>query len=146
MGAGCYYTLEENRDIKAYWVNIQVEDEEGYGEDDDGWAFEFVLDQLKETILELPICAKYGLIPSNTGYNNNKIYYGDMFIVSLDSTYYGDGILINFEFQDVDCEGLQNHNYEISYNKLIKHINKSFELSIATSGYTSATLAVDTIK
>ena len=142
MGAGCWYTLEEDRDIKAYWVDVEPCDtDEGEIFED---YFENVLECLTETILELPICKKYGMVSSvNGGYYKNKIYYGDSFIVSLDSTYHGDGIVINFEFQETEYYSLQQANYEKSYRKLIKHINESFTLSIATSGYTSAEIKIN---
>lgn len=136
MGAGCYYTLEEDRDQRAYWIELEDTANE--------FEYEWLIESIIDHIMELPICKKYGQVPSRNGYEN-KIYYGDMFIVSLESKYYGDGVIINFEFQEVEYEGLQRSNYIKSYMKLIRHLNKSFELNIATSGYTCSKLEINSI-
>jgi hypothetical protein len=139
MGAGCNYTLDENNDIRAYWIDIACD---CYEQDQECVCFQDTIDNLKYELLELKQLAKHGQVPSNNGYEN-KFYYLDSYIVSLESTYNGDGVLIQFLLQDdSDNYGLKMHNYENSYLKVIKHINKYYPLRIATSGYTSAFIDV----
>lgn len=123
MGAGCYYTLPDNRDIKAYWLD--------FGTDYDEYTYQDETDFLIEVLSALPLFYKG---------NNNALYYGKHYRIELKPTYYGDGLLINLvvdleEWQEM--HGLTLANLEKVYNRIIKHINKSASLRVASSGYTS---------
>lgn len=136
MGAGCYYTLPDNRDIKAYWIDIELDEED---QDDSSFIFDLTLDELKLTLLELPLCHEY----------NNQLYYGKHFKIDLDSTYHGEGILINLCIDLYDWSDKYNFvasNLERVYNRIIRHVNQSYELRKATSGYTACTIERGTIK
>lgn len=136
MGAGCYYTLPDNRDIKAYWIDIELGEE---NQDDRSFIFDLTLDELKLTLLELPLCHEY----------NNQLYYGKHFKIDLDSTHYGDGILINLYIDLYDWSDKYNFvasNLERVYNRIIRHVNQSYELCKATSGYTACTIERGAIK
>jgi hypothetical protein len=128
MGAGCNYTLKDNRDIKAYWLEV----------DSNFWLEE--LRALKSCLLELPLCSDC---------DDYELYYGECFKIVLESTYYGDGIVIDLQENMTSCEShydLMLSKQEAIYRKIIKHINKTFSLNIATSGYTSAFIEIGKIK
>ena len=135
MGAGCYYTLPDNRDILAYWLDVPASDEdEDYSDN-----FECELDYLKEVLLSLPLCHEY----------NGQLYYGKQFKIDLDSTYYGDGILINLVIDMYDWS--EKYNFVLSnldkvYHRIIKHVNKSLPLKRAAGAWCSANFAVVEIK
>lgn len=131
MGAGCYYTLEENRDIKAYWLDL------GLQEESDEFLYDDEMVDLKYIIEEMIKVDSFGA--------DDWSYYGDMYKIILEPTYYGDGIVINLEYQVVDhkLKGLQSYNYENVYRKIIKHINKFLPLRVATTGYTSVEMGIN---
>lgn len=140
MGVGNRYTLQENNQLLAYTLLIDFDDTNDHSD-----VYQWNLDCLIEHIATLPICAKYGLVPSINGYDN-AVYYGDQFIVELSSNYYGDGIVIDFKYQsDFEHEGLLIGNYEKCYHKLIKHINQCFEL-VQGHGWTHTTYQINTIQ
>jgi hypothetical protein len=135
MGAGCYYTLPDNRDILAYWLDVPASDEdEDYSDN-----FECELDYLKEVLLSLPLCHEY----------NGQLYYGKQFKIDLDSTYYGDGILINLVIDLYDWS--EKYNFVLSnldkvYHRIIKHVNKSLPLKRAAGSWCSAEYGIGEIK
>jgi hypothetical protein len=138
MGAGNRYTLEENNNVLAYQLDVSCDcfGDENYECD----CKECQLDYLKEVLLELPIIAKYGLTD-----NRYQAYYGDSFIVDLKENYHGDAIVIDFLYQESNPDNLTIFNYERSYNKLIKHINKRFPLFVGL-GYTRSNYEAGEIK
>jgi len=129
MGAGCYYTLNEDREYRAYWLDV------GYSEDEFDTLYEDEVLNLMACILEHPKCEEA---------SSNTALYGEMFKVVLEPNYYSSGIVINFEYEPVDerQEGLQRHLYTKCYQTLIRHINKDYPLRIATSGYTYGTIEI----
>jgi hypothetical protein len=136
MGAGCYYTLPQNRDIKAYWLDI------GFAEnEDDQDYYDCEIDNLISLIKQLPLVFLG---------NDDRIYYGQHYEIKLESNYNGDGIVINLLIDDRDLNSqvypLVLSNLSRVYRRIIRHINKSVPLRIATSGYTSALLAIGEIK
>jgi hypothetical protein len=136
MGAGCYYTLPDNRDVLAYWLDIGYEFE---GQEDNSDYFDCELDNLESVLLELPLCSKY----------NGQLYYGKQFKIDLDSTYNGDGILINLIVDLYDYDKKYNFvvsNLEKVYNRIIKHVNKSLPLRRAAGAWCSAQFAIGEIK
>lgn len=139
MGAGCYYTLPDNRDIKAYWVDVEIEEEDQDDETAGSFYYDLLIEDLKDCLLELPLCTDY----------NGQLYYGKQHKVDLDSTYYGDGILINLVIDLYDYDEKYNFvlsNLERVYNKIIRHVNQRFELRKASSGWTSCTIERGAIK
>lgn len=126
MGAGCYYTLPDNRDIKAYWIDVESSEEEH------GDQYDFEKEFLRDLILELPL-AGVGI----TG----QLFYGKHYRIDLEPTYNGDGILINLAVDLAEYDRLYPltlANLERVYMRIIKHVNKSTALRIASSGWTSA--------
>jgi hypothetical protein len=134
MGAGCYYTLPQNRDILAYWVDVTLDDEDRDLGWDDSDFHDVLLDDLKSCILELPL---------SYDKKGTQIYYGKHYIIELEPTYYGDGILIHLsvDLEDWrDLYPLMYVNLEKVYNKIVKHINKSFSLKRAAGSWCSSTI------
>lgn len=135
MGAGCYYTLPDSRDVLAYWLDVpQPEDGEDFSDN-----FDCELEYIKDCLLQLPLCTEY----------NGQLYYGDSFKIELDSTYYGDGILINLVIDKPDY----NEKYyfilsmlERVYLKIIKHLNKVMPLKRAAGAWCSASYGIGEIK
>lgn len=132
MGAGCFYTLPDDRSIRAYWLDI------GFAEDDDqSDLFNCELENLREVIKGLPL-AWFG--------NDDRIYYGQHYEIKLESNYNGDGIVINLAIDDRDlCSRIYPlvlSNLARVYARIIRHINKALPLRIATSGYTSALIDI----
>lgn len=139
MGAGNRYTLEENRDFLAYQFDVSCDcwQDETYDCD----CAECEIDFLREIIMQLPIVKKYGFDDSRM-----NAYYGDSYLINLEYNHNGDAIVIGFSYQDQYSENnLLAYNYERSYNKLIKHINKSLPLFVG-HGYTRSNYAVNEIK
>lgn len=137
MGAGCYYTLPDNRDVLAYWLAVDFDEELDEYENSDNYACD--LEYLKELLLQLPLCHEY----------NGQLYYGKHFKIDLDSTYHGDGILINLIVDLYDYNEKYNFvvsNLERVYNRIIKHINKSLPLKRAAGAWCSAQFAIGEIK
>ena len=128
MGAGCYYTMKEIPEQRAYWLDVGYSDE-----DDECNYYDDDLINLADCLAELPLfhSGRYG--------KNNQ------YIVTLKPTYYGDGIIIDVELSDY-ATALDRHNIYKVYLRIIKHINTSYPLSIATSGYTHSVMPVKSIK
>lgn len=130
MGTGCFYTLPQNRDIKAYWLDI------GFPEDDDQEFYLFsdekqnLIDTLKDN---KEFCL--GL--------DGVLYLGKIYRIVLEPTYNGDGILINLELlPHYENDQFYLRMLELSYLKLIRFINRFYPLCIATSGYTYSKIQV----
>ena len=136
MGAGCHYTLDADSSIKAYWINFINEELET-----DNFLYDDMIRTISECLAELPLCESTG---------HYELDYGTFFKIKLESTYYGDGIIINVDENinriHENSFSLVLSNLDKIYNKIAKHLNKYFELSIATSGYTSTTIALNTLK
>ena len=140
MGAGCYYTLPDSRDMLAYWVSLELDQtEEDRDEFDSEFYHEIMMEDLTSLLLELPLCKEY----------NGVLYYGDNFTIELPSTYYGDGILINLVMRLPDYDEKYNFvlsNLERVYKRIIKHVNKSLPLRRAAGAWCSASYAIGEIK
>lgn len=140
MGAGCYYTLPDNREILAYWIDLTLDQgDENSDEFDTDFYSEIMADDLKECLLDLPLCHEY----------HGQLYYGKHFKIDLASTYYGDGLLINLSVDLYDWS--DNYNFVASnldrvYNRIIKHVNKSFKLCRAAGAWCRAEFAIGEIK
>jgi hypothetical protein len=137
MGAGCYYTLPDSRDVLAYWLAIEFDESLDEFENSDN--FECELEYLKNILLDLPLCGQF----------NGKLYYGKNFKIDLDSTYHGDGILINLIIDLPEYNEKYNFvasNLERVYNRIIKHVNKSLPLKRAAGAWCSAQYAIGEIK
>lgn len=131
MGAGCHYTLKDDSSIKAYWLD--------FGTDYNEFTFDIELLNLNHSLLELPLCSEY----------SGELYYGECFKIVLESKYNGDGIVIDLQECMSGCEPhyeLMLSKLESMYNKIIKHLNKYFPLTVATSGYTSYEYKIGEIK
>ena len=130
MGAGCYYTLPDNRQIKAYWLDVASDESDP---DEFAHAVQCERDYLQELIAELPLAGVYG----------GALYYGKHYRIDLEPTYNGDGILINLAVDLPDYDHrypLTLANLERVYMRIVKHINKKLPLRVASSGWTSATV------
>lgn len=118
MGAGCYYTLPDNRDIKAYWIEIDPEE------------YQFELENLEGFFRELPLYFR-----GNCG----RHYYGNHYELTFESTYNGDGILIYLGIDDRDLNSqiypLVEYNLDRVYRRIMRHLNKYLPLCRATGSY-----------
>ena len=130
MGAGCFYTLPQNRDIKAYWLNI------GFPEDDDHEFYLF--NDEKQNLIDT--------LKGNKDFClglDGVLYLGEIYRIVLEPTYNGDGILINLELLPrYENDQFYLRMLESSYLKLIRFINRFYPLCIATSGYTYSEIQV----
>ncbi len=125
MGAGCYYTHKCNKE-KAAWVVVPDfgNDQEAF----DDWFF-FLKDEI-----------------GNLGYEeiNKRHFQNGLFDLYLDSTYYGEGVILRLEPRANEWEkeyNLAMANHSRSETKLLKTLIKlNYSLRIATSGYTSTIL------
>lgn len=133
MGAGCYYTLPQNRDILAYWIDLPESDDQ---DSDNSWIFDATVENISETLLELPLCSFA---------DQYSFWYGKHYKIELVSTYYGDGLQI---LLSVDLpEYHEKFNFFASnltkvYAKIIKHVNKDFDLKRAAGSWSSTTIEI----
>lgn len=131
MGAGCYYTLPQNRDILAYWIELPESDDQ---DSDDSWIFDCMVENIGETLLTLPLCDVV---------DQFSFWYGKHYKIELVSTHYGDGLQI---LLSVDLpEYHEKFNFFASnlskvYAKIIKHVNKDFDLKRAAGSWCSTTI------
>ena len=119
MGAGCYYTNNETN-TKAFWIDL------GDVHSD------FYLDSISENLENL------NFIDSKEGY-----YYNGLYQIYVESTYYGDGLVIRMEPQTeygINIYNLAMANHSKHYAHLIKEFSKNFDLRMASSSYTSMAL------
>lgn len=131
MGAGCHYTLPQNRDIKAYWLNIGFPENE---DDQDYYLFNDEKQNLIDTLKDYPDFY-LGL--------DGVLYLGKIYRIVLESTYNGDGILINLELlPHYENDQFYLNMLEKSYLKLIRFINRFYPLCVATSGYTYSVIQI----
>ena len=135
MGAGCYYTHKTYNDRRrAFWVELNTE------EQDDELADFYVQDFIYELF--------NSILPS-LGYDTRKSEkYGHeawngLYEVRMESTYYGDGIVIALESRHdgSPTHNLADANHWKAYDRLKRALlEHGYELRIATSGYTSERL------
>ncbi len=126
MGAGCYYTHRCNKAI-AYWVDIP----ESFKKDSET-PFDCLFEDLANILEDL-------------GYSNeNRNLFGNgLFIIELESTYYGEGIILQINPRHSEWAkeyNLAMANHEIVEKRIAKTINQYYPLRYATSGYTAATI------
>lgn len=129
MGAGCYYTLPDNNQIRAYWLDVASDESDP---EDFADTVQCEREYLRDLVLELPL-AGVGI----TG----QLFYGKHYRIELSQTYNGDGILINLSVDLPDYDRrypLTLANLERVYTRIIKHVNKSTALRVAACGWTSA--------
>jgi len=137
MGAGCFYTLPDSRDVLAYWLSVDYDASLDEFENSDN--FDCEVQYLKDVLKQLPLCEEY----------NNTLFYGKHFKINLDSTYNGDGILINLVLDLPDYD--HSFNFVLSnlgkvYNRIIKHVNKSLPLRRAAGAWCSVQYGIGEIK
>lgn len=123
MGAGCWYTLHDDRDTRAFWIDLHPEIEEEID-------YDFEYDQVIWALKDLPLFF--------VGHNN-RLYYGEQFEITLENTYYGDGLVVQLRMCDEE-DPLTRVNYLRCYEKIKRHLMQYFDCRIATSGYTSMLL------
>lgn len=122
MGAGCWYTLHDDRDTRAFWIDLGWDlDESAYD-----MEYECVVDRLKD-------------LPLFFVGHDFRLYYGEQFEITLENTYYGDGLVVQLRMCDEE-DPLTRANYLRCYDKIKRHLMQYFDCRIATSGYTSMLL------
>lgn len=133
MGAGCYYT-HKTTGTKAYWLDLS------YICDEDNLDISYVLfDDVKmeiETIMDRLGYKKY----SDLEYRNG------LYAVYFESTYYGDGLVVRIEPVDEYDHKIQNlaiANHAKAERRIVKELNKLYDICIATSGWTAQTIKVN---
>lgn len=126
MGAGCYYTSRIDRE-RTFWVEVSSEEEEDYS----GFEWEDTAQDILN-VLE-------GIGYSCSGCQRRAT--NGFFDISLESTYYGDGIVLNFDVReglDASTEALARATYAKSWRKVARNLMKwGFKLKLPTSGYTA---------
>lgn len=140
MGAGCYYTLPDNRDVKAYWIDLDFRHEDGEADDYESAAFDYLKEDLIYILQQLPLFS-VGV--------NGLLYYGKHYRIDLAETYNGDGLLINLAVDLPEYDRLYPltlANLDRVYAKVMRHVNQFYALTVASSGYTSARVDKGTIQ
>lgn len=146
MGAGCAYRLTEDRESVAYWIDINYSpletDESGHeiewrmGDEQD-MAFE----HLRETLKSLP---KFDIAQHDEcGY---EFTYGNSYLIKLGTTHNADGILIDFDYWGSPENGLVEHNYPKSYHRLMKALNKIYEVNCGYSAWCPSRYEIGELK
>lgn len=160
MGAGCGYTSDIDKEF-TFWVEPYEPQEEDYmeytrtyiedfPEDPEGclsfndWA-EHEKDHLMDWFWEnLEEAFKDKRLRSYYYDSKYKTLENGLYTIKLEPTYYGDGLVFNFDFKDDSQQNLVNlaeANYNKAWNKMVKVLkDHGFRLRIATSGYTSGEL------
>jgi hypothetical protein len=131
MGAGCYYTHKETG-TKAFWIdldNLEYDENDSDQYEDNFW---FEVENIKTQIHSL----NYEI----DRFDRLKLYNG-LAEVKLESTYYGDGIVVLLEpnqYQDSALFNLFLANHNRMYNRIKrKLLQAGYKLRIATGGFTS---------
>lgn len=140
MGAGCYYTLPDNREIKAYWIDLDFQHEDGEADDYQSAAFDYLKDDLAYTLQQLPLFYVGA---------DGAFYYGKLYRIDLAGTYNGDGLILNLaiDLPEYDrCYPLALANLDRVYAKIMRHVNRFYTLSVACSGYTSARVDIGALQ
>lgn len=122
MGAGTYYTINENGK-KAFWIDFDSEDYNEY-------------DLFKDNLINY--------ITENTSfdYENDMRFSNGLYVLNLEPKYYGDGFVFQMNpwpDEEIHTYNLALGSFDKNYLALAKIMSKVFELRIATSGYTSTT-------
>jgi hypothetical protein len=132
MGAGCYYHHNQTK-TKAAWIELNLSEDEFESSND----LDFIMEDLEQIL-------------SDNGWEkkssrSNCEYHNGLYELFLESTYYGEGLVIRIEPKDDKYTfGLAMANHSKSENKILRAIAKSgYKLRIATSGYTSTELVFD---
>jgi hypothetical protein len=131
MGAGCYYTHKETG-TKAFWIdldNLEYDENDSDQYEDNFWL---EVENIKTQIHSL----NYEI----DRFDRLKLYNG-LAEVKLESTYYGDGIVVLLEpnqYQDSALFNLFLANHNRMYNRIKrKLLQAGYKLRIATGGFTS---------
>lgn len=134
MGAGCYYTHNCNKE-RAAWIDLNLSEDEFEAHND----FDFIMEDLEQILSDNEWEKKSS--------RSNREYHNGLYELFLESTYYGDGLVIRIEPKDDNpwynkyTFGLAIANHHRSENKILRAIAKAgYKLKIATSGYTSTEL------
>lgn len=139
MGAGCYYTHNTIPNTKAFWVEVESEEEEDFFHDD----YQEQKDFIKDCLQELGYCDKY-----------SKNLENGLYEVVFESTYYGDSILVMLESKyerryyadEIRLHNLAVANHDRSYRKIQKHLLKNgIKLRMAAGGYTSYEITTENV-
>lgn len=129
MGAGCYY--RNSLDKKAFWIDLDTDVFEGMSDEETQDKYDIACGYTLSLIEEVLSKTKYKKVTPLR-------YESEMYILELEGTYYGDGIVFYLEPKE-EYEKLGTAMFDKNYKglgkKLLKHFNES--LRIATSGYTS---------
>lgn len=135
MGAGCYYTHSETK-TRAAWIDLQPSQDAN--EDFEGNDY---FDYVREDLENLLTGNGY-----EKAYSEKCDFYNGLFDIFLESTYYGDGIVIRIEPRHDEWNhgkrySLALANHHRTERKILKLIFESgYKLRIATSGYTAEDL------
>jgi hypothetical protein len=138
MGAGCYYTHDDNaiENQRAFWIDLQrwYEDEETGEMMVDEHIWEDTILNIEHTFLEL----------GYQRYDSKELRWeNNMFEILIESTYDGDGAVIKLNPLELEpgLYGLALYNHDRSYDRIKRALLKEgYTLRIATSGYTSEEL------
>jgi len=135
MGAGCNYTHKCNGE-KAYWIEVPQSEN-----DPEQWEYDQVREDIGQ-ILESLGYTYYG----RSRYAQQADYMNGLFSVFLESTYYGDGLIVRLEpradndYYQTNLYNLAMANHARAERKIAKALNQFYPLSYATSGWTAATI------
>jgi hypothetical protein len=137
MGAGCHYTNTLVGD-KAAWIDYADSDEE------------MSADYIRETTLE-DIAQILMDIGYKQDHNHNNIFRNGLFKLTLESKYYGDGLIFMFDAAHSEYgyyTGRIDPRYTLAKANLVRAerkvwkemIKQGYKLFVATGGYTAEEL------
>ncbi len=133
MSAGCRYTNNTTKEL-ACWIDIPTGDTDEDNSDESQFRFDALIEDLTFMAESL------GYSPVSDHWNNRKFENG-LFVLELESTYYGDGVVIQINPRMPEYEKEYNlaiSNLERAENRILRSLLKNgYKLRIANSGYSS---------
>lgn len=144
MGAGCYYTHKETG-TKAYWVSTDFARFDDEGELREDGLYLLDVEDMEENLSEIFYSLGYEQMSVN-GVRKGEHFNG-LFNVKLESTYHGDGVLIYLEprYFESPYYQLAMANHDKAYDRIMREVNKHYEVCIATSAWTSSKLEIGSL-
>ena len=135
MGAGTLYR-HTNGEL-ATWIDFEENDDNDNGDSFSESYTGQVFEDLSNIILSLGYY---------DGHNQRNVFRNGLFKLTLESKYYGDGVIFMLEPRHDEYDkryNLANANFLRSENKILRAVQKAgYELHMATRGYTSKSYVV----
>lgn len=149
MGAGCYYCNTLTGE-KAAWIDFDRADDEDDKESEDNslYIYESTIEDLTNILTNQCGYSK--------DYNHKNIFRNGLFKLTLESKYYGDGLIFMFDsahsefgYYDGKIDPryiLAKANLQRTENKVLREVMKAgYKVYMATGSYSCRELSKDEI-